>query len=75
MTVPPQGGGWTRGGGGVQLPIKDMGHFPHTSGGLSPNNFSGSIIGVTRIITRRRGLFNAIILIGILPRTRIRIRT
>ena len=37
----------------VQLPIKDMGHSPHTSGSLSPNNFSGSIIGVTRIIIRR----------------------
>ena len=35
----------------VQLPIKDMGHSPHTSGSLSPNNFIGIIIGVTRIIT------------------------
>ena len=35
----------------IQLPIKDMGYSPHTSGSLSPNKFSGSIIGATRIIT------------------------
>ena len=58
----------------VQLPIKNVGHSPHTSGSLSPNNFGGIIIGVSRIITSGSGLRNGTMAIGVRRRIRIRIR-